>query len=345
MFELNYPYLLLLLPLPLLLRRLLPAHREARQAVRTPFFDELVELTGQQPSTGAVVMKQPLIQRVSVVVAWILVVLALSRPQWIEEPISKAVPTRDLLLAVDLSGSMDTTDFTNTEGNNVDRLTAVKQVLDEFLEQRQGDRVGIIFFGSAAFVQVPFTEDLDTCRVLLDEAQVRMAGPQTMLGDSIGLAITMFERSELKERVLILLTDGNDTGSQVPPERAADIAKDNDVTIHAVAVGDPLAAGEEKLDEETLRAIASKTGGGYFWAGNREELSDIYRRLDEMDTREIETISHRPKRNLFHWPLGGMVILSLLYHAVMALRKVKRPKSQKMNVESRLQREMSNVER
>ena len=322
MLELNYPWVLILLPLPLLLRRLMPQHREARQAVRAPFFDDLVALTGQQPSTGAVVMKQPLIQRVSVVLAWILAVLALTRPQWIEDPITKVVPTRDLLLAVDLSGSMDTTDFTDAEGKKIDRLAAVKLVLDEFLEKRKEDRVGLIFFGSAAFVQAPFTEDLNVCRVLLDEAQVRMAGPQTMLGDSIGLAITMFERSELQERVLILLTDGNDTGSQVPPVKAADIAKDNDITIHAVAVGDPLAAGEEKLDEETLRAVASKTGGGYFWAGNREELSNIYKRLDEMDTREIETISHRPKRDLFYWPLGAMVVLSILYHAGMALKKM-----------------------
>ena len=127
---------------------------------------------------------------------------------------------RDLMVAVDLSGSMEAQDFTDNEGNSVDRLTAVKQVLDEFFARRDGDRVGLILFGSAAFVQVPFTDDLDVVRELLNEAQIRMLGPKTMLGDAMGLAINLFERSEVDERVLVVLTDGNDTGSLVPPERA-----------------------------------------------------------------------------------------------------------------------------
>jgi Ca-activated chloride channel family protein len=162
----------------------------------------------------------PLIQRVFLWGVWVCLVLALARPQWLEAPISKTLPTRDLLLAVDLSGSMETQDFTDASGQRVDRLTAVKQVLDEFLARRQGDRVGLIFFGSAAFVQAPFTEDLEACRTLLGEAQVRMAGPKTVFGDAIGLAITVFARAAgLQERVLIVLTDGNDTDSEVPPAR------------------------------------------------------------------------------------------------------------------------------
>ncbi len=320
MLNFEYLWIFILLPLPLLVRKLMPAHQESRQAVRTPFFNDLAELTGQEPGTGAVVPRQPPAWQILVILVWLLIVTASARPQWIEAPIVKTVPIRDLLLATDLSGSMATEDFADAQGQKIDRLTAVKQVLDEFLTRRKGDRVGLLFFGSAAFIQSPFTEDLDTCRQLLEEAQVRMAGPKTVLGDAIGLAITVFERSDLKERVLIILTDGNDTGSKAPPEKAAEIAHDKKIIIYTVAVGDPQAAGEEKLDTETLKAIAAKTGGEYFWAGDRKKLADIYKRLDELSTHEQETISHRPKRDLFHWPLGAALLLSLGYHLFMGIK-------------------------
>ncbi|MHC4943882.1 MAG: VWA domain-containing protein [Planctomycetota bacterium] len=319
MFEFSHPWLFVLLPLPLVLWRLLPSHRESRTAVSVPFMERLARLTGREPAPGAAVATGPLLQRVLLALTWIGLVAALARPQWIEDPIEKIVPTRDLLLAVDLSGSMEVEDFKDASGESVDRLTAVKQVLDDFLTRRKGDRVGLIFFGSAAFVQAPFTEDLDVCRTLLDEAQVRMAGPQTMLGDAIGLAINVFEQSETEERVLIVLTDGNDTGSKVPPDRAAAIAKDKGITIHAVAVGDPEAAGEEKLDEETLAAMTSATGGAYLHAVDREALAKSYERLDEIGTREKETISHRPRRDLFHWLLAIIIAPWILYHALKLL--------------------------
>jgi Mg-chelatase subunit ChlD len=263
----------------------------------------------------------PLVQRLCLWGVWACLVLALARPQWLEAPISKTLPTRDLLLAVDLSGSMETQDFTDASGQRVDRLTAVKQVLDEFLARRQGDRVGLIFFGSAAFVQAPFTEDLEACRALLGEAQVRMAGPKTVFGDAIGLAITVFARAAgLQERVLIVLTDGNDTDSKVPPARAAEIARDQKITIYTVAVGDPTAAGEEKLDEETLKTVAATTGGRYYHASDRAALADIYTRLDALPTRPVQTISHRPRHDLFHWPVGAGLVLSLAYHLAWAVR-------------------------
>jgi Ca-activated chloride channel family protein len=248
------------------------------------------------------------------------VVAALARPQWILEPVTKTVPTRDLLLGVDLSGSMDTRDFTDLEGRQVDRLAAVKQVLGEFLTRREGDRVGLIVFGSAAFVQAPFTDDLQVIRTLLDEVEVRMAGPKTVVGDAIGLAMTVFERSEVEERVLILLTDGNDTGSLVPPVRAAEIARDKEIVIHTVAVGDSAAAGEKELDTEVLESIARTTGGRYYFAADRQELEQIYAQLDELNPRKIETLSYRPQRDLFHWPLGAGLGLSLVYQAFLMLR-------------------------
>ena len=217
---------------------------------------------------------------------------------------------RDLLVAVDLSGSMEAQDFTDESGVAVDRLTAVKQVLDAFFARREGDRVGLILFGSAAFVQAPFTDDLDVVRELLDEAQIRMLGPRTMLGDAMGLAINLFERSEVEERVMIVLTDGNDTGSLVPPERAAEIARDNGVVVYTIAIGDPAAVGEQALDEKTLENIATFTAGAYFHANNRDELESIYTELDRIDSREVESESYRPRHELFYWPLAAMLVLS-----------------------------------
>ncbi len=320
MFTFSYIWIFLLLPLPLILRKLTKPYQEKRQAIQAPFFDELVELSGQKPGAGAVVPKQTLVRQIITSLAWVLLVAALARPQWIEQPIVKQIPSRDLLLAVDLSSSMETEDFTGKDGKKINRLAAVKEVLDDFLKRRKGDRVGLIFFGSAPFIQAPFTEDLDTCRVLLEEAQVRMAGPKTAFGDTIGLAINMFKESEVKEKLLIVLTDGNDTGSQVAPEKAAQIAGDNDIVIYTVAVGDPQAAGEEMLDEKTLQNVVKTTGGHYFWAGDRRELEKIYEKIDGLSTHEIETISYRPKRDLYFWPLGVVVVISLLYQIGMTAR-------------------------
>jgi Ca-activated chloride channel family protein len=246
------------------------------------------------------------------IAVWLCLLTATARPQWLEPPLTRTIPVRDLLLAVDLSGSMETKDFQDATGKTVDRLTAVKQVLDGFLSRRKGDRVGLIVFGNSPFVQAPFTQDSNVCRELLAETQVGMAGPKTAMGDAIGLAATIFERTHVAEKVLIVLTDGNDTGSLVPPQKAADVAKDQKIVIHTVAVGDPKAAGEDKLDEESLRRVAEATGGTYSHAGNRQELEDTYNQLDALPTQPSKTITHRPRRELFYWPLGLGLLISFV---------------------------------
>jgi Ca-activated chloride channel family protein len=195
-----HSWLFLLLPLPLLVRWLLPPFHTARPAVRLPFFAQVAEVTGRQPEAGAAIQRRSAIQGIGYVVIWCALIAALARPQWLEPPIVRAVPTRDLLLAVDLSGSMAAEDFTGKDGQKIDRLSAAKEVLDEFLTRRKGDRVGLIVFGNAAFVQVPFTEDLDVSRQLLAETVPRMAGPKTAFGDAIGLGIILFERSASRIR-------------------------------------------------------------------------------------------------------------------------------------------------
>ena len=321
MISLSHPWLLLLFFLPPVLRLAVPSFRESRQAIRVPWFQRIATLLQLQPADGAAVPKTSLFTVLCMWLLWGLIVLALARPQFLEPPVSRILPTRDLMLLVDLSGSMEARDFTNAAGDSVDRLTAVKEVLDDFLTRREGDRVGLIVFGNAAFVQVPFTQDLEATRTLLDETAVRMAGPRTAFGDAIGLGITLFERSDVERRVMIALTDGNDTGSKVPPAQAAKIAKDNDITIHVVGVGDPSATGEEKLDEEVLRDVASTTGGRYFHAADRDELEEIYAELDKIDSREVEAETYRPRTDLFQWPLAAFIVLGFLFHGVLLFKR------------------------
>jgi Ca-activated chloride channel family protein len=319
-FALVHPWLLALLPLPLLVWWLAPPYRAPRRGLVVPFLPRLAALAGQRAAARAVAPGS-LWRLLVLALCWACAVLALARPQVIEPPITKTVPVRDLLLAVDLSGSMATADFTDASGQGEERLRAVKAVLDEFLSRRQGDRVGLVFFGSAAFVQAPFTEDLEVCRELLDEAQVGMAGPQTAFGDALGLAINVFEGSTVRERVLIALTDGNDTASQVPPDKAAQIARDKGIVIHTVAVGDPRAAGEDALDEVTLKAVASSTGGLYSHAADRRQLEAIYAQLDSIETRQADTISHRPRRDVYWMPLAAALLLSMSHFALALLRE------------------------
>jgi len=320
MFTISYPWAFLLLPLPLLVYYLAPAYSEPRLAVRVPFMELLSRLSGRTAGEGSAIVSRTRLQKAQLIIAWLALVVALARPTWMDEPMVRELPMRDLLVALDLSGSMETMDFTDESGQISDRLTAAKQVLDQFLSRREGDRVGLIFFGSAAFVQAPFTEDLEVVRELLGEAQVRMLGPRTMLGDAIGVAIQLFERSEVEERVLIVLTDGNDTGSMVPPTRAAEIAQDNGVTIYPIAMGDPEAAGEQALDEVTLKEIAATTSGEYFHADDRGELDRIYQTLDQLNPKQVESLSYRPEHELYFWPLGLAIILSLFFFGMTELR-------------------------
>lgn len=304
-----YPLAALAAPLPLLVYFLTPAHRERRAALLVPFFDQLASFNGGTPREGLIVGRRGWWRTLALTLCWLFVLAAVMRPQWIEPPLHREKPARDLMLLVDLSQSMETRDFVDGSGATVDRVTTVKQVLDDFLSKRKGDRVGIIVFGDAPYVLVPFTADLDLARQLLKEMRAGMAGPRTTLGDAIGLAIDAFAKSTAKAKTIIALTDGNDTGSRAPPKEAVAVAHDRGIVIHTVAIGDPATVGEEKLDEDTLRAIAESTGGGYYRAMDRKSLEDIYRRLDTIETRKVDEVSFRPKREIYWMPLvAGLAI-------------------------------------
>lgn len=327
MLEFTLPWAFTLLALPLLVRWLTPPHRESQDSLQVPYFQRLVLLSGETPRSGASVLGRRRIQGFISVVGWCLLVMAAARPEWVGDPINVEKSARDLMLALDLSGSMDARDFSDENGQQLNRLTAAKQVLKDFAAQRDGDRLGLIVFGNAAYLQAPFTDDIATWLTLLEESEVAMAGQSTALGDAIGLSISLFQASETSNRVLIVLTDGNDTGSRVPPIDAANIAAANDVTIYTVAVGDPSTIGEEALDLETLDAIAASTKGASFQALDKNALQNAYEEINRLEPAQYDSLSYRPRSTLFHVPLGLFAVLYLIALPLFALLGWRRQKS------------------
>jgi Ca-activated chloride channel family protein len=315
--ELAYPLALLLLPLPLLAWWLLPPHRERVSSLRVPFFEEVVNAAGARASAGAVVLRRRVLQTVIAALVWILLVVGLAKPQWVGEPIVRTEAARDIMLSIDLSGSMQYRDFPGADGKNVSRFSAVQRVVDRFIAQRESDRIGLIVFGNKAYIQLPFTRDLETARSLVELMDVAMAGPQTALGDSIGLAIRAFEESTVDDRILILLTDGNDTASKMTPINAADIAALNGVEIYTIGIGDTQASGEDRVDFDLLAEIAERTGGAFFNALDETALAAIYDRIDEASVADVRTQSWRPRISLVHWPVGGAVLMVLLGYTAL----------------------------
>ena len=317
MWQFDYPWLLLLLPCGWLAHRYLPDYRERQRALRVPFFNALSQAIGQTPKAQGI--RRNIAQLGLNAVVWGLLVLGAARPVWIEKPVEHAQATRDLMLAIDISQSMETRDYTQADGSKVDRLSAVRQVVQGFIAQRKDDRLGLIVFGSGAFTQAPLTLDHASLSLLLDQVGIGMAGPNTAVGDAIGLTIRLLEKTAEKDKVLILLTDGNDTSSVVEPLHAAKMAADAGIVVHTIGIGDPGASGESKVDLESLQKIALRTGGRFFRAEDSQELQQVYRTLDQITPHQVNTLSHQPKRDLFWLPLGAALLLLGGWHGVAAL--------------------------
>ena len=315
MIELAHPWALAALFLPVVMR-LLPPYRESRDSVKVPFFDTLLALSQQQRQTGATILRRDRAQRFLVGFMWLCLVIGLSGPQWISPPIEEQKSGRDLMVAVDLSGSMATRDFTLPDTREVNRLDAVKFVLRELAAQRESDRLGLIVFGNVPYLQTPFTDDHEIWSSLLDETEIGMAGQSTLFGDAIGLAIKLFRENDTDNRVLIVLTDGNDTGSRVPPVEAAKVASLNNIRIYVIAIGDPASVGEDALDLATIERVAQSTGGAHFQALNHVQLQSAYAAIARLEPNLYETVSYQTRHSL-HWlpPALGLALYTL-YHLV-----------------------------
>jgi len=319
MFEFDHPWVFVFILLPFIINMLPLYYISKRSALRIGFkedIDAIVEskskVSGISRATG--------FQKIMLFVVYLLVIVALAKPQYIGEPLSKEISQREVLISVDLSGSMATKDFKDQNGTLIDRLEAVKMVLGDFFKVRKGEKIGLILFGSAAFVQAPFTQDLNALDHLLSELNVGMAGPQTAIGDSIGLAVKMFQDSNVTDRMLIVMSDGDDTGSKVPPLTAAQLAAKNGVNIFTIAMGDPKNAGEHPIDTETLKEIAKITGGKFYYAWNSDELADIYTQIDKLKPKEVKVLTHRPKTDLFSYFLMLMLGILLGYGLILFIR-------------------------
>jgi Ca-activated chloride channel family protein len=319
-----FPWALLLLPAPFLVLWLVPPHRERMPGLRVPFFRRIAAAVGEEPRAGSVVLRRRRLEMLLIFLVWIALVVALARPERVGEPIEITKAARDVVLAIDISGSMDENDFTAADGSTLQRLEGVKRVVGRFIEEREGDRVALIVFGEKAYVQSPFTEDLRTVRELLEQTEVGMAGPHTVIGDAIGLAIRSFEASEIEERLLIVLSDGADTGSRMSPVNAAEIAASNGVEIFTIGVGDPKGQGDQKVDVAALEDIAARAGGRFFFAGDEAGLASVYARIDEMSPRKIETTSFRPRQPLAVVPLAVAALMGLLGAIGLHLRSLRR---------------------
>lgn len=313
MITFGWPWLFALFPVPFVLRWVLPDAASGNEAaLRVPYLDDF-ESAGTT-STQRSLRRWPLL---IYLLLWLCLLSAAARPHWIGEPIELPISGRDLMLAIDLSRSMEHA-FTHSF-RSVTKLEATKAVAGDFIEKRVGDRIGLILFGDQAYVQAPLTFDRTTVKTLLNEAVTGLAGNATAIGDAIGLAVKRLDTENNQDRVLILLTDGVSNAGELRPEKAADIAARKGLKIHTIGIG---SRGSRELNEQTLDTIARKTGGRYFRAHNVAELQQIYALIDELEPVERDTQSYRPTWSLFYWPLGiALMLASLLALAALAKRR------------------------
>lgn len=324
MLHLEFPWIFALLPLPWLIYRFWPAAKQEDAALLVPFFDRL-------PGTDAIKGAHRFTQWFRLLLlslVWVATLTAAARPMWIGDPVALPASGRDLLLGVDISGSMETPDM-EWQGENYDRLSIVKAVVGDFVKRRQSDRLGLVLFGTRAYLQAPLTFDRTTVNQLLQEAQLGFAGEKTAIGDAIGLGVKRLRDRPRDSRVMILLTDGANTAGQVTPLKAAELAEKADVKIYTIGIGaDEMVTpglfgssfGSRRvnpsadLDEATLKAIAQQTGGQYFRARSPEDLQLIYQQLDKLEPIEQEAEVFRPTQSLFYWALGAaLALISLMF--------------------------------
>lgn len=321
MLEFDLPWLFWLAPLPLLVYFFVPAAKREDAAILVPFYNTIASLERHGGQIGA----RNWLRLVLLSLIWLAMLTAAAGPRWVGEPVRLSASARDLLVAVDLSDSMKTADMP-MNNQRVDRLSVVKNVVGDFVERRTSDRLGLILFGTRAYLQTPLTFDRDTVNTFLQEALPGFAGPKTAIGDAIGLATKRLMDRPADGRVMILLTDGANTAGAISPLQAAELAAQANVKIYTIGVGAEQVTVKDwfgtrtvnpsaDLDESTLMAIAEQTGGEYFRARDPEELESIYRQLDILEPQQQEDQAYRPIAALFYYPLALALLLSGLLAA------------------------------
>jgi len=312
-----WPWLLLLLPVPLLIYWL--PKKDNNRSSAALIMPQLVE----SPSVKVVSNANKKTPLAVLTLCWLLTVLALSQPQWLGDAVDIPTEGREMMIAVDLSGSMQIEDM-SLNGNTVNRLDMLKVVLGNFIERRVGDRLGLILFGDDAYMQTPMTFDRKTVKQMLDESVLGLVGRKTAIGDAIALAVKRFDAKQKSNKVLLLLTDGQNTAGKVTPEQALELAVAKDITIYSIGIGADVMIQQSlfgsrrvnpssELDERTLTKLAEQTGGQYFRARDSQGMSQIYQLLDQLEPVEQEQQQMRPLTALFYWPLAVALFISILY--------------------------------
>jgi Ca-activated chloride channel family protein len=318
MIDWHWPWAFFLLPLPLIVFWLLPKVKQQEAALKVPNLDlwqtstQVAQIQSQQTWPSLVL---PLL-------LWLALLTALARPHILGDVVELPTSGRDLMLAIDISGSMAIEDM-KLQNRPVNRLSTVKKVLNDFVSQRQGDRLGLVLFGSQAYLQAPLTFDWQTVQTLMNEAQIGLAGKKTAIGDAIGLTIKRLQSHPEQSRVVILLTDGANTAGEVEPLKAAELAQQSNVKIYTIGLGaDAMEVASffgsrqvnpsRDLDEVTLQKMADITGGHYFRARDSKELEKIYDMIDQLEPTEKDPEIFRPQVNIYYWPLAFALIISFL---------------------------------
>ena len=321
MFEFYWPWFWLLLPLPLVIQYFWrPAVRQLNPVI-APFHQSISALK-YSSVTSAFTVKKVSFRHICLWLIWIALLSSASNPRWSDNSMSIPISGRDLMIAVDLSGSMEVEDMI-LSNQPTNRLNITRFVVNQFVEQRKGDRIGLIFFGSQAYLQAPLTFDIKTVQTFMDEAHIGMAGKYTAIGDAIGLAVKQLQKNPEYQRVLVLLTDGANTTGAIMPEQAIEIAKKMNVKIYSIGIGadeiiQPSLFGARKinpsalLDENLLENAAQLTGGKYFRARNTSELEEAYHIIENLEPIELDSKMFRPYKSFYFWPLAIAMTLSLL---------------------------------
>lgn len=330
MMQFLWYWVFFLIPLPFFMMFLPVRKQKAGGVLRVPFYQDIVSLSG-----NTVVESGRFNRRFFFFfIIWLFLLMSAARPQWLGDPVNLPVTGRDLMMAVDISGSMELPDL-ELNGEPVTRLDVVKSVAGDFIQRRVGDRLGLVLFGKRAYIQTPLTFDRKTVKAMLDEAEIGLAGKETAIGDAIGLAVKRLREKDIKDRILILLTDGANTAGMVDPRQAARLAADEGLKIYTLGIGaETMDAGNlpgsssinpfalfgnrvvnpsRDLDEDLLKYIAQQTGGIFFRARSTQALQDIYRRLDVLEPTVKDEKTFRPVTELYFWFLSTGFLLGLLY--------------------------------
>ena len=316
-----WPWLLLLFPLPLLVY-LLPKQDNNRTSAAL-IMPQLIE----SPSINVISQSNKKAPLAVLSLCWLLTVLALSQPQWLGDAIDIPTEGREMMIAVDLSGSMQIEDM-SLRGSTVNRLDMLKVVLGDFIERRVGDRLGLILFADDAYMQTPMTFDRKTVKQMLDESVLGLVGRKTAIGDAIALAVKRFDAKKKSNKVLLLLTDGQNTAGKISPEQALELAVAKDITIYSIGIGADVMLQKSlfgtrrvnpssELDERTLTKLAEETGGKYFRAKDSQGMNQIYQLLDQLEPVEQDQQQMRPLTALFYLPLALALLISLLYFLII----------------------------